>query len=93
MHLIGCDLRLNWVFLIFQIIFYYGATDHWCPVCYYYDIRKDFPHGDLRLCERGFRHAFVLDAGSDVAKIMVEWIRADLREKIDPLLCGVSSAQ
>lgn len=64
-----------------KIIFYYGATDHWCPVRYYYDIRKDFPHGDLRLCEKGFRHAFVLDAGSDVAKILVEWIRADLRAK------------
>lgn len=67
------------VFLIFQIIFYYGATDHWCPVQYYYDIRKDFPHGDVRLCEKGFRHAFVLDAGSDVAQNVMEWIRADLR--------------
>lgn len=74
-----CAVRLNWVFLIFQIIFYYGPTDHWCPVQYYYDIRKDFPHGDLRLCEKGFRHAFVLDAGSNVAKIVVDWIRAGLR--------------
>uniref|UniRef100_H3CD22 Lipid droplet-associated hydrolase n=1 Tax=Tetraodon nigroviridis TaxID=99883 RepID=H3CD22_TETNG len=62
-----------------KIIFYYGATDHWCPVEYYHDLRKDFPHGDLRLCEMGFRHAFVLDAGSDVAKLVVDWVRADLR--------------
>ncbi|XP_011618241.2 lipid droplet-associated hydrolase [Takifugu rubripes] len=62
-----------------KLIFYYGATDHWCPAQYYYDIRKAFPHGDLRLCERGFRHAFVLDAGSDIARMVVQWIRADLR--------------
>lgn len=63
----------------FQLIFYYGATDHWCPVQYYHDIKKDFPHGDFRLCENSFRHAFVLDAGRDVAKMVVEWICADLR--------------
>lgn len=61
-----------------KLIFYYGATDHWCPVQYYHDIKQDFPHGDFRLCENGFRHAFVLDAGRDVAKMMVEWIRGDL---------------
>uniref|UniRef100_A0A3Q1FS05 Lipid droplet-associated hydrolase n=1 Tax=Acanthochromis polyacanthus TaxID=80966 RepID=A0A3Q1FS05_9TELE len=60
------------------IIFYYGATDHWCPIQYYHDIKRDFPHGDFRLCENGFRHAFVLDAGRDVAKMVVEWIRGDL---------------
>uniref|UniRef100_A0A8C1AYP3 Lipid droplet associated hydrolase n=2 Tax=Cyprinus carpio TaxID=7962 RepID=A0A8C1AYP3_CYPCA len=36
-----------------KLIFYYGAMDHWCPVQYYNDIRKDFPEGDIRLCERG----------------------------------------
>ncbi|XP_008299196.1 lipid droplet-associated hydrolase [Stegastes partitus] len=61
-----------------KLIFYYGATDHWCPVQYYHDIKQDFPHGDFRLCENGFRHAFVLDAGRDVAKMVVEWIRGDL---------------
>ncbi|XP_053291205.1 lipid droplet-associated hydrolase [Pleuronectes platessa] len=62
-----------------KLIFYYGATDHWCPVQYYLDIKQDFPHGDIRLCEKGFRHAFVLDAGRDVAKMVAEWIRGDLR--------------
>uniref|UniRef100_A0A8C4DQM4 Lipid droplet-associated hydrolase n=1 Tax=Dicentrarchus labrax TaxID=13489 RepID=A0A8C4DQM4_DICLA len=62
-----------------KLIFYYGATDHWCPVQYYQDIRRDFPHGDVRLCENGFRHAFVLDSGRDVAKMVVEWISGDLR--------------
>ncbi|XP_041828799.1 lipid droplet-associated hydrolase [Melanotaenia boesemani] len=62
-----------------KLIFYYGATDHWCPVKYFHDIKQDFPHGDFRLCEKGFRHAFVLDAGREVAKMVVEWIRGCLR--------------
>nr|XP_014346245.1 PREDICTED: lipid droplet-associated hydrolase [Latimeria chalumnae] len=32
-----------------KLIFYYGATDHWCPVEYYEDIKKEFPDGDIRL--------------------------------------------
>ncbi|KAM9842635.1 lipid droplet-associated hydrolase [Aulostomus maculatus] len=62
-----------------KLLFYYGATDHWCPVQYYHDIKQDFPTGDFRLCENGFRHAFVLDAGGEVAKMVSEWIRTDLR--------------
>nr|XP_043904091.1 lipid droplet-associated hydrolase [Solea senegalensis] len=62
-----------------KLIFYHGATDHWCPMQYYHDMKRDFPHGDIRLCERGLRHAFVLDAGSEVAKMVAEWIHGDLR--------------
>ncbi|XP_038585596.1 lipid droplet-associated hydrolase [Micropterus salmoides] len=62
-----------------KLIFYYGATDHWCPVQYYHEIKEDFPCGDFRLCENGFRHAFVLDAGTEVAKMVAEWISGELR--------------
>ncbi|XP_070776390.1 lipid droplet-associated hydrolase isoform X2 [Enoplosus armatus] len=62
-----------------KLIFYYGATDHWCPVQYYHDIKQDFPRGDFRLCADGFRHAFVLDAGTEVATMVAEWIGGDLR--------------
>uniref|UniRef100_A0A3B5KT09 Lipid droplet-associated hydrolase n=1 Tax=Xiphophorus couchianus TaxID=32473 RepID=A0A3B5KT09_9TELE len=61
-----------------RLIFYYGATDHWCPVSYFQDMRRDFPHGDIRLCERGVRHAFVLDAGQDVAQMVAAWIGGSL---------------
>ncbi|KAL4624225.1 lipid droplet-associated hydrolase [Arapaima gigas] len=61
-----------------KLIFYYGATDHWCPVQYYSDIKKDFPSGNIQLCGRGFRHAFVLDAGREVATMVAEWLRGDL---------------
>ncbi|XP_029315754.1 lipid droplet-associated hydrolase isoform X1 [Cottoperca gobio] len=57
-----------------KLIFYYGATDHWCPVGYYHDMKQDFPQGDFRLCENGFRHAFVLDAGREVATLVFEWM-------------------
>ena len=66
-------------FLPFQLVFYYGATDHWCPVQYYDEIKKDFPSGDIRLCRNGFRHAFVLDTGKDVAGMVIEWLSDDLR--------------
>ncbi|KAM4540763.1 lipid droplet-associated hydrolase isoform 1-T2 [Fundulus diaphanus] len=62
-----------------RLIFYYGATDHWCPVSYFQDMRRDFPHGDIRLCDKGLRHAFVLDAGREVAQMVAEWIRRSLR--------------
>uniref|UniRef100_A0A8B9RDZ3 Lipid droplet associated hydrolase n=1 Tax=Astyanax mexicanus TaxID=7994 RepID=A0A8B9RDZ3_ASTMX len=62
-----------------DLVFYYGATDHWCPVQYYYDLRRDFPDGDIRLCERGHRHAFVLDAGQEMGEMTTEWIREELR--------------
>uniref|UniRef100_A0A3B4A3B7 Lipid droplet-associated hydrolase n=1 Tax=Periophthalmus magnuspinnatus TaxID=409849 RepID=A0A3B4A3B7_9GOBI len=62
-----------------KLIFYYGAADHWCPVEYYNDIKRDFPDGDFRLCESGFCHAFVLNAGAEVAKMVVKWISRDLR--------------
>lgn len=61
-----------------KLIFYYGATDHWCPLQFYQDMKQDFPHADLRLCERGFRHAFVLDAASQVAHMVVQWLPRDL---------------
>ncbi|XP_061599913.1 lipid droplet-associated hydrolase [Cololabis saira] len=61
-----------------KLLFYYGATDHWCPVKYFQDMKQDFPHGDVRLCEKGFRHAFVLDSAQQVAKLLVEWIHGAL---------------
>ncbi|XP_064159510.1 lipid droplet-associated hydrolase isoform X2 [Anguilla rostrata] len=61
-----------------KLIFYYGATDSWCPVQYYQDVRADFPRGNIRLCGKGYRHAFVLDAGAEVAAMVTEWVRQDV---------------
>ncbi|XP_018589695.2 lipid droplet-associated hydrolase isoform X2 [Scleropages formosus] len=62
-----------------KLVFYYGATDHWCPVQYYQDIKRDFPDGNIQLCSRGFRHAFVLDSGREVAAMAAKWLRDDLQ--------------
>ncbi|XP_056152122.1 lipid droplet-associated hydrolase isoform X2 [Lampris incognitus] len=62
-----------------KLVFYYGASDHWCPTQYHDDIKQDFPGADIRLCENGFRHAFVLDAGREVASMVAEWIQVAFR--------------
>lgn len=62
-----------------RLIFYYGATDHWCPVSFFQDMRTDFPDADVRLCDKGVRHAFVLDAGREVAQMVAGWIGGSLR--------------
>ncbi|KAJ8289515.1 hypothetical protein GJAV_G00002200 [Gymnothorax javanicus] len=63
-----------------KLVFYYGATDQWCPVQYYHDIKEAFPDGNIWLCSKGYRHAFVLDAGREVASMVVEWIRDDVEK-------------
>ncbi|KAK8767993.1 hypothetical protein V5799_005227 [Amblyomma americanum] len=57
-----------------KLTVYYGQNDHWSPVEYYDDMRRTFPEADVRLCERGFRHAFVLDRSVDVGCMVREWI-------------------
>nr|Q8BVA5.1 RecName: Full=Lipid droplet-associated hydrolase; AltName: Full=Lipid droplet-associated serine hydrolase; Short=mLDAH [Mus musculus]BAC37539.1 unnamed protein product [Mus musculus] len=57
-----------------KLKFYYGKTDGWCPVKYYEDMKKDFPEGNIYLCEKGIPHAFVLDFSQEMATIVAEWI-------------------
>lgn len=58
-----------------KLIFYYGATDHWAPVSYYEDMKKKFPDGEIYLCERKFKHAFVLESSEEVAEMVAPWIQ------------------
>ncbi|XP_053317042.1 lipid droplet-associated hydrolase [Spea bombifrons] len=58
-----------------KLFFYYGATDNWCPVQYYEDMKKEFPEGSILLCEKGIRHAFVLDSSKDVASMITHWLK------------------
>lgn len=57
-----------------KLVVYYGQNDHWSPVEYYDDLRRTFPEADVRLCDRGFRHAFVLDRSVDVGSMVRGWI-------------------
>ncbi|KAM4867993.1 lipid droplet-associated hydrolase isoform 1-T3 [Thomomys bottae] len=61
-----------------KLTFYYGTVDGWCPVKYYEDIKKDFPEGDIRLCEKKIPHAFILDFSQEVAVIICDWLKDNL---------------
>uniref|UniRef100_A0A452IUG8 Lipid droplet-associated hydrolase n=1 Tax=Gopherus agassizii TaxID=38772 RepID=A0A452IUG8_9SAUR len=58
-----------------KLTFYYGVADNWCPQQYFEEIKMDFPDGDIRLCEKGIRHAFVLDASREVAAMITDWLQ------------------
>uniref|UniRef100_A0A8C0AGD6 Lipid droplet-associated hydrolase n=1 Tax=Bos mutus grunniens TaxID=30521 RepID=A0A8C0AGD6_BOSMU len=61
-----------------KLIFYYGATDSWCPKEYYDDMKKDFPEGDIRLCEKKIPHAFVISFFQEMADMVADWLKDDL---------------
>lgn len=64
--------------LIFQLTFYYGTIDAWCPKEYYEDMKKDFPEGDIRLCEKKIPHAFILHFYQEMADMVADWLKDDL---------------
>ncbi|KAL3890213.1 hypothetical protein ACJMK2_002505 [Sinanodonta woodiana] len=68
-----------------KLSFYYGQSDRWCPKEYCHGMRKSFFHGDIRLCEKGFSHAFVIDASREMADTVWEWLHTSLDPK-DELL-------
>ncbi|KAM6221959.1 lipid droplet-associated hydrolase [Rhynchocyon petersi] len=61
-----------------KLIFYYGTRDPWCPLQYYEDIKKDFPEGDIRLCEKKIAHAFILSHSQEMAEMTADWLKDDL---------------
>lgn len=63
-----------------KLVFYYGATDWWCPVDYYHDMRARLPeHGhNIHLCQDGFRHAFIFDASVPMGEKVAAWIHKAL---------------
>uniref|UniRef100_UPI00358F27B9 lipid droplet-associated hydrolase isoform X1 n=1 Tax=Myxine glutinosa TaxID=7769 RepID=UPI00358F27B9 len=57
-----------------KLLFYYGTNDLWCPKTYYDDLHRDYPCGDIRLCTKGMKHAFVLDASVEMAWLVHGWM-------------------
>lgn len=41
-------------------------------------MKKSFPEGTILLCQKGIRHAFVLDANVEIAQLVIEWLKTDL---------------
>ncbi|XP_036737624.1 lipid droplet-associated hydrolase isoform X1 [Manis pentadactyla] len=61
-----------------KLTFYYGTIDAWCPKEYYDDMKKDFPEGDIRLCEKKIPHAFILHFYQEMADMVADWLKDDL---------------
>ncbi|XP_043844883.1 lipid droplet-associated hydrolase isoform X2 [Dromiciops gliroides] len=61
-----------------KLTFYYGSSDAWCPVQYYEDLKKDFPGGDIKLCEKGIEHAFIMSSNQEMAAMVAGWLEDDL---------------
>lgn len=53
--------------------FYFGTTDNWCPLNYCTELREQFPDCDIRVCENGHSHAFVIDSSPQLADIISDW--------------------
>ncbi|XP_055547534.1 lipid droplet-associated hydrolase [Wyeomyia smithii] len=58
-----------------RLKFYYGTTDGWVPVKYFYELRQRIPDVDAELCTRNFEHAFVMHSASKMGYIVGEWIQ------------------
>lgn len=52
-----------------KLTFYYGSADKWAPLSFYERMRNRFSKVDIRLCDCGYPHDFVLDSSEQVAKL------------------------
>ena len=57
-----------------KLMIYYGTCDRWCPVSYYEDMSKLYPHADIRLCQNKIPHAFVTADSNLMAEIVWQWL-------------------
>lgn len=53
---------------------YYGATDGWVPKKFYENMVSKYPNLNAQLCQRGFRHAFVLNDDVPMGQIVGDLI-------------------
>ena len=50
-----------------KMSFYYGVDDHWTLQSCYLDMAERFSDHDIQLCTRGYPHAFVMEASTEMA--------------------------
>lgn len=41
-------------------------------------MKKDFPEGDIRLCEKKIPHDFIFDFFQEMADMVADWLKDDL---------------
>nr|CAB3263406.1 UPF0554 protein C2orf43 homolog [Phallusia mammillata] len=57
-----------------NLVFYYGATDKWCPVSLYESMVKTYgQRNNIMLCQQNIPHAFVLTKSLEMAKIVASF--------------------
>ncbi|XP_021347211.1 lipid droplet-associated hydrolase-like [Mizuhopecten yessoensis] len=59
-----------------KLCLYYGQSDSWCPREYFYNVRDRKLKCDIRLCNRGYEHAFVIKASDEMADIVWGWFQS-----------------
>ncbi|XP_069105973.1 lipid droplet-associated hydrolase-like [Argopecten irradians] len=62
-----------------KLCLYYGQCDAWCPREYFYNLRDKAFSCDIRLCNRGYEHAFVIKASDEMADIVWSWFQGYLQ--------------
>ncbi|XP_029657861.1 lipid droplet-associated hydrolase-like [Octopus sinensis] len=75
----SCTISKN----LHKICFYYGRKDRWCPLNYCDDMKKHFPKANIRVCQEGFEHAFVITDSERMADITWEWMQCELQHSSD----------
>jgi len=58
---------------------YFGNCDGWCPTSFYDDISKCVPDADAVLCDKGYQHAYVIKYSDEMANIVIDWLKPDLK--------------
>ncbi|KAK3895159.1 hypothetical protein Pcinc_001125 [Petrolisthes cinctipes] len=59
-----------------KITLYYGATDGWVPTTYRDELKQKVEGVSAHLCEKGYKHAFVLCYSQQVGELLVQLIKS-----------------
>ncbi|KAK4321396.1 hypothetical protein Pmani_007786 [Petrolisthes manimaculis] len=59
-----------------RITLYYGATDGWVPTTYRDELKQKVEGVSAHLCEKGYKHAFVLCHSQQVGELLVQLIKS-----------------
>lgn len=55
-----------------KLYFYFGTTDHWCPLSFVDEMKEKIPGLNHKVCENGYEHAFVLENNKGMAQFICD---------------------
>jgi len=64
-----------------RLLLYFGATDDWCPLEFYDEIKQAYPKAQLHVCQEGLEHAFVIEGSGPMAHKTWKWMRDALQSQ------------